>query len=110
MHASWIQGPIRTECQHHFPIGIGGQRQAKLVRSSGEIHALIRQAREKIGRIRGGQATFMPDSAAPLIKRTQTVDRWSRGLGIAAAVLGILTVLSFTAFWIILSSGVTRIS
>lgn len=77
--------------------------------SSGEIRALIQQAREKIDRIRGGHAAFMPDSAAPPIMRTQTVDRWSRGLGIAAACLVILTVLSYAAFWMILSSGVTRI-
>ena len=75
---------------------------------SAEIHALIQRAREKIDRIRG-QVSFMPDNAAPPIKVASGADRWSRGLGIAAAVLAAVTVLSYTAFWMLLSSGVTRI-
>jgi type VI secretion system protein ImpK len=78
-------------------------------RTSGEIHTLIRQAREKIDRIRG-QLTFMPDSAAPVVKQIATADRWSRGLGIAALVLVIATVLAYGGFWFALSSGVSRIS
>ncbi len=77
-------------------------------RSSGEIHSLIQQAREKIDRIRG-QAAFMPGSAAPLIKPPSRIDYWSRGLGIAALSLALVTVLSYTAFWMILSAGLTRI-
>jgi type VI secretion system protein ImpK len=77
-------------------------------RRSGEIHALIKQAREKIDRIRG-QVAFMPDSAAPPIRADAKVDSWSRGLGIAAAALAVVTVLSYTVFWMTLSSGVTRI-
>lgn len=85
-----------------------GSGRSSSARASGEIHSLIRQAREKIDRIRG-QVTFMPDMAAPVVKAGSSVDRWSRGLGIAAAALAIVTALSFTAFWIMLSSGVTRI-
>lgn len=76
--------------------------------SSGEIHALIRRAREKIDRIRG-QMTFMPDSAPAEVKRIATVDRWSRGLGMAALVLVIVTVLAYGGFWLVLSSGVSGI-
>jgi type VI secretion system protein ImpK len=77
-------------------------------RNSGEIYALIQQAREKIERIRG-PAAFMPDSAAPPIKSTLRIDSWSRGLGIAAASLALVAVLSYVAFWMMLSSGLTRI-
>ncbi len=77
--------------------------------SGGEINVLIRQAREKIDRIRG-QHGFMPRAEAPDIKAIATVDRWSRGLGIAAIVLVVLTVLAFGGFWFILNSGASRIS
>jgi type VI secretion system protein ImpK len=77
-------------------------------RNSGEIYALIQQAREKTERIRG-RATFMPDSATPLIKPALRTDYWSRGLGIAAVSLALVAVLSYFAFWMILSSGLTRI-
>jgi len=76
--------------------------------SSGEIHALIRRAREKIDRIRG-QMSFMPDSPAVEVKRTAAVDRWSRGLGVAALALAIVTVLAYGGFWLALSSGVSGI-
>lgn len=78
-------------------------------RPTGEIHTLIRQTREKIDRIRGA-LTFLPDAATPEVKRLATVDRWSRGLGIAALVLFVLTLLSFGGFWIALSSGASQIS
>src|SRR3954454_16158210 len=55
-------------------------------RPGGEIQTLIRQAREKIDRIRGAM-TFFPDAAAPQLKQVASVDRWSRGLGIAALIL-----------------------
>lgn len=77
-------------------------------RPSGEIYALIQQAREKIERIRG-RVAFMPDSAAPAVKPTLRTDNWSRGLGIAAASLALVSVLSYMAFWMILSSGLSRI-
>jgi type VI secretion system protein ImpK len=77
-------------------------------RPSGEIHTLIRQAREKIDRIRG-QVSFLPDSAAPQVKQMASVDPWSRGLGIAALVLLVIVVLAFCGFWFGLSSGISHI-
>lgn len=77
-------------------------------RNSGEIYALIQQAREKIERIRG-RAAFMSNSAAPDIKPVLRTDYWSRGLGIAAASLALVTVLSYMTFWMILSSGLAHI-
>jgi type VI secretion system protein ImpK len=78
-------------------------------RMSPEIHTLIRQAREKIERIRG-QLSFMPTGAAPEVKQIATMDRWSRGLGIAAIVLAVVTVLAYCGFWFALSSGIPRTS
>lgn len=83
--------------------GAGGARYG------GEIQTLIRQSREKIDRIRGA-VTFLPDAPAPQVKKTAAVDRWSRGLGIAALVLLVLVLLAFGGFWFLLSSGAAQIS
>jgi type VI secretion system protein ImpK len=78
-------------------------------RPSGEIQTLIHQAREKINRIRG-LSVFMPDGAAVLeVKQTAAIDRWSRGLGIAAAALLLLALLAYGGFWAVLSSGASQI-
>jgi type VI secretion system protein ImpK len=79
-------------------------------RASAEIQTLVRQVREKIDRIRG-QVSFLPDGMPlPEVKQTVVVDRWSRGLGIAALVLLLLTLLAYGGFWFALSSGVSQIS
>jgi type VI secretion system protein ImpK len=90
-----------------FVSGQGGGASAQ--RPGGEIQALIRQAREKIDRIRG-QVRFLPDAPAQQVKQIATVDPWSRGLGIAAVVLFVLTLLIFGGFWFALSSGASHIS
>jgi type VI secretion system protein ImpK len=78
-------------------------------RLSGEIQALVRQAREKINRIRGSRA-FMPDGAAPPeVRQKAKVDRWSRGLGIAAICLLALTLLAFGGYWMMISSGISQL-
>ncbi len=87
---------------------LSGQPNAGGSRPSGEIQTLVRQARDKIDRIRGGM-TFLPTSALPEVKQVATVDRWSRGLGIAAIVLAILTVLAYGGFLIALSSGASQL-
>jgi type VI secretion system protein ImpK len=76
-------------------------------RPGGEIQTLIRQAREKIERIRG-QVSFLPDAPAPEVRQVAAVDRWSRGLGIAALVLFVLALLAYGGFWLSLSSGVAH--
>lgn len=79
-------------------------------RLSGEIQALVRQAREKINRIRG-QALFLRAPAPPPeVKRASAVDRWSRGLGIAALCLLLITILAYVGFLLALNSGVPHIS
>lgn len=86
--------------------GQGGQGAS---RPSGEIQTLIRQAREKINRIRG-QAAFLPDGAPlPEVKQTAAIDRWSRGLGIVAISLLVLTLLVYGGSLIALMSGASQI-
>jgi len=77
-------------------------------RPSGEIQSLVRQARDKIDRIRGG-VSFLPRIALPEMKQVASVDRWSRGLGIAAIVLFILTILAYGGFLITLNSGASQL-
>ena len=91
----------------YFSSAAGGNRGAS--RPSGEIQTLIRQAREKINRIRG-QVAFLPDGAPlPEIKQTAAIDRWSRGLGIVAISLLVLTLLVYGGSLIALISGASQI-
>jgi len=84
-----------------------GSGPAGAPRYGGEIQSVIRQAREKIDRIRG-QVSFLPDAPAPQVKQIATVDRWSRGLGIAALALFVLALVAFGGFWAALSSGASQ--
>ena len=84
--------------------------RAQGAQQSGEVQALIRQAREKIDRIRG-QALFQrAESPLPPVKQSAAIDLWSRGLGIAALCSLALAFLAFAAFWIVLNSGASQIS
>jgi type VI secretion system protein ImpK len=78
--------------------------------SNSEIQTLVRQAREKIDRIRG-QLAFLPDGT-PLqeAKLKPPIDPWSRGLGIAALVLLLLALLLYGGFFFALNSGASQIS
>lgn len=91
-----------------FSAQAGGGAQG--AQQSGEVQTLIRQAREKIDRIRGQALFLRAESPPPPIKQTASIDQWSRGLGIAALCLLALTVLAFGGFWIALSSGAAHIS
>jgi type VI secretion system protein ImpK len=86
--------------------GGGGQRS----QPSAEVLVLIRQSREKIARIRGQALFLRSDAPPPLVKQTASLDRWSRGLGIAALCLLALTILAYFGFWLALSSGASHIS
>jgi type VI secretion system protein ImpK len=91
----------------YFGSGAAGGSSAS--RPSGEIQMLIRQARDKINRIRG-QVAFMPDGAPlPEVKQTAAIDHWSRGLGIAAAALLLLALLAYGGFWAVLASGASQL-
>jgi type VI secretion system protein ImpK len=79
-------------------------------RPSGEIQALVRQARDKINRIRGPLAFLPAPVAATEVKRAAAIDTLSRGLGITALCLLGLVVLAWVGFWFLLSSGASQIS
>jgi type VI secretion system protein ImpK len=85
-----------------------GYRGRYALGDSGELHQLLRQAREKIQRIRG-QAHLLPPMPPPEVKATRAKDAWSRGLLITACVLAGLTVLAFGGFEIALGSGVAQV-
>lgn len=95
-------GPSRT-----YSSGSSQMEHWGASRTSGELDALIRQCREKINRIRG-EARFLPDQPFTPVKQNAAVDRWSRGLAIAAAVLAVILLLAFTGAWFALNSGATQ--
>lgn len=96
-------GPSRT-----YVSGASQTEHWGASRTSGELDALIRQCREKIDRIRG-QARFLPDEPFVAVKQNAAVDGWSRGLAIAAVVLAVILLLSFTGAWFALSTGATQL-
>ncbi|HEX3435865.1 MAG TPA: type IVB secretion system protein IcmH/DotU [Pseudacidobacterium sp.] len=85
-----------------------GYRGRYALGDSGELHQLLRQAREKIQRIRG-QAHLLPSMTAPEIKPTRAKDSWSHALLITACVLAGLIMLTFGGFELALGSGVSRV-
>jgi type VI secretion system protein ImpK len=74
----------------------------------GELHASLQQARQKIARIRGNPV-FLPLNAPPEIKRRTGPDPWSRRLGISAAVLAVVVILTFAGLEIALDNGVSQV-
>jgi type VI secretion system protein ImpK len=78
--------------------------------TSGDVQGLIRQVREKITRIRGRVDFLGVVAPPPPIRQNAAVDRWSRGLGIAALLLFLLTAIALSGFWFVLASGATHLS
>jgi hypothetical protein len=69
---------------------------------------MLRQARERIQRIRGGAHLLNLASAPPEIA-PRPIDQWSRRLLITTCVLAGLAVLAFGGYEISLASGVSLI-
>ena len=78
-------------------------------RPTGELDSLVRQIRSKIDRIRGQVQFLRAEAPPPVARQAASVDRWSRGLGIAALCLFVLAVVAYVGFWMVLSSGATKI-
>ncbi|MGI8773224.1 MAG: DotU family type IV/VI secretion system protein [Acidobacteriaceae bacterium] len=75
---------------------------------SGELQASVRRAKEKIARSRG--PAHMPQvQSGTEVKLGRGRDRWSRGLGWAAATACVLALLTFGALDFVLPSGASRI-
>jgi type VI secretion system protein ImpK len=77
-------------------------------RPSGEIRALVRQARQKIDRIRGA-LTFLPQTSRSDAPARNDADQLSRTLAIAAIVLLVVALSTFALFSILLGSGAARL-
>ena len=75
---------------------------------SGELHNLLRQAREKIARVRGN-ARFLSAAPPPEVRQVPRTDTWSRALMLTAAGIAIITVLAFAGFEFSLGSGASQI-
>src|SRR5271157_2163269 len=85
-----------------------GYRGRYALGDTGELHQLLRQAREKIQRIRGA-AHLLPIMAPPEVRPARTKDSWSRALLITTCVLAGLTVIAFGGFQLALGSGVSQV-
>ncbi len=86
-----------------------GYRGRYALGGGGEIETFIRQIREKIGRFRGQLLFLRAGAPPPEVKQTRAIDRWSRGLGIAALCLLLAMLLAYGGFWLALSSGASQL-
>jgi type VI secretion system protein ImpK len=85
-----------------------GYRGRYALGDTGELHQLLRQAREKIQRIRGA-AHLLPPITPPEVRPVGTKDSWSRALLITTCVLAGLTIVAFAGFQLDLASGVSQV-
>jgi len=92
---------------HCLCLGMG-YRGRYALGDSGELHQLLRAAREKITRIRGA-ARLMPAIVAPEVPAPRTRDNWTRALLAATLVLAGLVVIAFGGYEILLGSGVSEV-
>jgi type VI secretion system protein ImpK len=73
--------------------------------NNGEILGIIRRIRDKIARIRGN-LTLCPVREAPAVAAPPTGDPWVRGLLVATALLFVVVLLAFGAYWFLLKTGI----
>lgn len=85
-----------------------GYRGRYALGDSGELQQMLRQAQDKIQRIRGA-ARLTPPIAPPEVRPARAKDSWSRILLITACVLVGLVIISFGGFELALSSGVSQV-
>lgn len=85
-----------------------GYRGRYALGDSGELQQMLRQAQDKIQRIRGA-ARLTPPIAPPEVRPARAKDSWSRILLITACVLAGLVIISFGGFELALSSGVSQV-
>ena len=85
-----------------------GYRGRYALGDSGELHQMLRQAHDKIQRIRGA-AHLTPLVAPPEVPPARTKDSWSRALLVTACALVVLVVVAFAGFEFALGSGVSHI-
>ncbi len=83
-----------------------GYRGRYAVVDSGEMHAMLRQARARIERIRGSSAFLTIDVTEARSEYTRRLDFWSKCLLWTATALASLLLIMFLAYSISLNSGV----
>ena len=82
-----------------------GYRGRYALGDSGELYAMLRNARSRIARIRG-EATLLPAMEAPAaITKVSRPDRWGRYLLWTAGALVCLLLMVFLGYHLSLSSG-----
>ncbi|HEY4047203.1 MAG TPA: DotU family type IV/VI secretion system protein [Acidobacteriaceae bacterium] len=84
-----------------------GYRGRYALGDSGELYSMLRQARERINRIRGDARLAPRSGPAPATAGRLGRDRWSRRLMWAACILAGLAVFAFSGYSIELASGVS---
>lgn len=79
--------------------------------AGGDLRSIMGAIQEKIRRVRGPAGPLSPRGAIPAdaVRLVQS-DRWSRRLGIAAAITVSLAVVLFITFKILLMSGASALS
>jgi type VI secretion system protein ImpK len=85
-----------------------GYRGRYALGDSGELQQMLRQAQDKIQRIRGA-ARLTPPIAPPEVRPARAKDSWGRILLITACVFAGLVIVSFGGFELALSSGVSQV-
>jgi type VI secretion system protein ImpK len=86
-----------------------GYRGRYALGDSGELHSMLRQARERISRIRG-EAYLAPRSTpVPVVTAQAGIDRWSRRLMWTACILAGLAIIAFGGYSLGLSSGLSSL-
>jgi type VI secretion system protein ImpK len=86
-----------------------GYRGRYALGDSGELHAMLRQTRERIEHIRG-QARLLPhaQTAAPVLGHPHR-DRWSRRLIWTACILAAVSLAVFSGYEIALTTGASLV-
>lgn len=78
--------------------------------NSGELQQMLRQAQEKIARIRGAAGPLLPAPAAAPPGLSARRDRWSRGLLIAAVALAAAMLICFVLYTVSLGSDAGKLA
>ncbi|ADV81909.1 DotU family type IV/VI secretion system protein [Terriglobus saanensis] len=82
-----------------------GYRGRYALGDSGELHALLRQARERIRRIRGDAHLGLRPNSVPPALAIPTSDTWTRRLAWTVCFLSALVFILFVWYEVELSSG-----
>ena len=86
-----------------------GYRGRYALGDSGELYSMLRQARERIDRIRGAARLMPKVSSAPALPAAAGTDRWNRRLVWITCILAVVAAIAFIGYSISLASGASLI-